>query len=388
MGKSLLETIENKVYWGILGAFLTIAFGFVGLYSYLNEPKPSILFEITNESNVLDLHKPLDNLTIYFEEEDIQKNNLNLRIITIQISNNGEVDILQSYYDQNIQWGFKINNGKIINNARIVNTNSDYLLKNISPTIKGDNVVELNKVILEKGKTFSTEVLVLHSKDNFPEVIPLGKIVGIDKISPIKTWKEEQTLSFIDTFFYGGLLVNIVRPVICFILIIVLLIVIALSADSLGDFKRNRKSKRRKKMINKLFNGDPENEQIKLLTETYVTHGLDGLKNIEKDLNKKKEILFTINSDKLMEEHDEKVNALKQKYGIKEPDEDDEFLITKETKRKIRYLNSWHSYHTKELIKKGVISINDQDEVVIDKEFNKNLSKLLKLFDDENTTEN
>ena len=73
MGKRLLETIENKAYWGIIGVLLTIAFGAIGLYTYFHVPKLSILFEITNESNVLDVHKPLEDLTIYFENENIQE---------------------------------------------------------------------------------------------------------------------------------------------------------------------------------------------------------------------------------------------------------------------------------------------------------------------------
>jgi hypothetical protein len=154
MDKTFLNRIKNKTHWGIVGVVLTIAFGISGLYSYFHTPKPNILYEIISESNVIDLHKPLDELTIYFKNENIKENNLNLRIYTIQISNNGELDILQSFYDQNINWGLKVNNGKILNDVRIVNTNSEYLKSNLSPQVFNDNSVIFKKVIFEKNNIF------------------------------------------------------------------------------------------------------------------------------------------------------------------------------------------------------------------------------------------
>ena len=47
-GKNFWEKIENKFYWGVFGALLTVAFGVIGLYSFFHAPKPGILFEIIN----------------------------------------------------------------------------------------------------------------------------------------------------------------------------------------------------------------------------------------------------------------------------------------------------------------------------------------------------
>jgi hypothetical protein len=126
----------------VIASIVTILSLFFGFYTYFHERKPNLLFEIISESNVLDLHKPLENLTIYLNNENINKKNLNLRILTLQVSNNGELDILQPQYDQNVKWGININNGKIINSVRILNSNSEYLKANISPTIVNDNFIE------------------------------------------------------------------------------------------------------------------------------------------------------------------------------------------------------------------------------------------------------
>lgn len=282
MSNKLLEQIEKKIYWGIVGFILTLAFGFIGLYTYYHEKKPNLLFEIINESNVLDVHKELDNLTIYFDNEDIRKKNLNLRIITVQISNNGEIDILQSHYDQKIEWGFKVSNGKIINDARIVNSNSDYLKNHLSPKIISGNTVNLEKVIFEKGKFFSIEVLVIHNKDTQPAINYIGKIVGIETVTPIKTWEKNLVPSFWEKFFYGGLLINVLRPIVTFIAFLAIGIFLGFILDATFNSRRQKKKKSREKRIYKLLGGEPKDDKINVMTKIYSEDGLEGLERIEK----------------------------------------------------------------------------------------------------------
>ena len=308
MGKNLLETIENKIYWGIIGALLTIAFGAIGLYTYFHVPKPSILFEIINESNVLDVHKPLENLTVYFKNENIQEKNLNLRIITVQISNNGEVDILQSYYDQKMDWGFKIDNGKIIKDARIISSNSDYLKNNLSPRVIDESVVQLQKVILEKSKHFSIEVLVLHKKENLPKISHIGKIVGIENIKPIKTWEQALELSFLEKFFFGGFLVNIMRSIITFVSLILLIIMIAYSYVKIGELKKSFGQKRRRKEVVELFGEEPKNKKIALVTNGYIKNGFKELEYLNNLLIDPENIILAIKRNHLKVEYDEEFN--------------------------------------------------------------------------------
>ena len=109
-----INNFYRKLHWGLLGIVISMIFGFFGLYSIFHENKPNISFKITNEANILDLHKPLEELSISFQGEDIQKKNLNLRILTIKIENDGKVNILQNFYDSEDIWGFQVKNGKII----------------------------------------------------------------------------------------------------------------------------------------------------------------------------------------------------------------------------------------------------------------------------------
>lgn len=371
----LLNIIEEKIHWGIVGTFLTIAFGAIGLYTFFHETKPSLLFEIINESNVLDVHKNLENLTIYFENENIQKSNLNLRIITIQISNNGEVDILQSYYDQKIQWGFKVNNGKIINDARIVNSNSDYLKNNIFPKVVGDNTVELGKIILERGKFFSIEVLVIHNKNTLPEIEYMGKIVGIEKITPIKTWEKRLEQKFWEKFFYGGFLINVTGPIIFLAVLIALLILIALTGEKWRTLKRRSKRKSREKEIHSLLGGEPQNDIIKTITGEYIATGhYSGIEKIDMILSNPDKLEMEIKKLNFVKDYYGKITELKKaadNEGILKSLLEDHVIIFPE-----RY--DWSVPNIQSLLEKGFIETSPQGQIKIDPEFRMKISNLLK----------
>ena len=389
MSKSLLEKIENKVYWGIVGALLSIAFGVIGLYTYFHEKNPSLLFEIVNESNVFDVHKSLENLTIYFNNENIQKKNLNLRIITVQISNNGEVDILQSHYDQKTEWGFKIKNGKIINNARIVNSNSDYLKNNISPRVIGEDTVKLEKVIFEKGKYFSIELLVLHNRNTPPEINYIGKIVGIESVIPIKTWEKNLEPTFWDEFFHGGFLINILRPIVIFFVLIALLILIVFLAEKFGERKRNSKRIWREKEIYGILGGKPDDKKIKLITDIYTEGGVEGLESVEKLISNNELLNLEIKKINFAKEYDEKIREIE-----KVDENDDELIGDNEMDHPIQFYNSvkyglWKTPHVKELLDENIVEFNQQSELLVDQKFKKTIQKLIKkLKKSENLKEN
>lgn len=147
MADRLAEDVQKKKYLPTLALLATVLFGLlgvaIGLYSLLHEKKPEISFEIISEANVFDVRKPLQDLTISFQNEDIQQKNLNLRILTVRIENKGEMDILQSHFDQNIAWGFQVTEGEIIDEVRLIDSNSEYLQSNLGPRIANRNSVEL-----------------------------------------------------------------------------------------------------------------------------------------------------------------------------------------------------------------------------------------------------
>lgn len=233
-----LRNIENNYPLNTIGLIISVFFGIIGIiigiFSMLQERPTDISFRIISEANVLDVRKPLQELSIFFQGKDIQKNNLNLRIITIQIENTGQQDILQTFYDSKDIWGFKVNNGKLVG-LRLINSNSQYLLRQLKP-IATSTVVKFDKVIFERGKYFTIEILILHEKNRLPEIIPLGKIAGIDKIVPIKVWATGKK-GALSQAFTGDFLIQLIRLLGYFIFFVMSVGLIAFLIIKRQDYK-------------------------------------------------------------------------------------------------------------------------------------------------------
>jgi len=195
---SNLYNLYKKNKLGFIGIIFTIIFGGLTLYYMFYTPQPEISYIILSDSNVVDLHKPLKDLKILFQDEDIQKNNMNLKIYSLKISNSGKKNILETHYASDEDWGIKITEGKIIE-SRLVESNSDYLKSKLNPKIVDDKTINFKKVIFDKNEYFTLEVLVLHPRDSDINLIPFGKISGISK---------NQTFNKLDTA-RGGVLQSI-----------------------------------------------------------------------------------------------------------------------------------------------------------------------------------
>ena len=101
--------------WLVILAIAGLGVGIPALvltYLALKQPEPGVLIETISDTNVLDLRRPLQDLSINFRGQDVQEQNLNLKIITINVLNNGEVDILINHYDYEDDWGIKFETGK------------------------------------------------------------------------------------------------------------------------------------------------------------------------------------------------------------------------------------------------------------------------------------
>ena len=147
---SLVKKITGK-HWTILALILAIGFF---IYPYIFKDSTNISIQIVNQSNVFDLNKPVDSLFIFFKGEDLRKSHQNLKIITLRIINDGDLDILQGQYDHNLDWGIEMSQGIIIEISKILSGEHKYLSQNINPVISNDRSVIFNKVVFEKNKYF------------------------------------------------------------------------------------------------------------------------------------------------------------------------------------------------------------------------------------------
>ena len=282
--KNYLSHVKLSLVLTVLGIIIAIFFGIYSIYSTYEENKSEISFEIINEVNVLDVHEDVNNLTILFQGEDIQKKNLNLRIITFRIENSGNIDILQSHYDINGIWGIQVKNGDIIR-TKLTDSNSDYLNINLKPEIYNKQTIKLSKTIFEKGKYFTIELLVFHNKDESPEIISIGKIAGIDKITPVKLNLENEN-TFITNLFYGTFFINIVRFVLFGVSLILLLIAFLLLIIKIDKLKDKRKRKKEfESIVEQQTITFLSPDKLDLLKDVYIEFGIPFMLGLISDLN-------------------------------------------------------------------------------------------------------
>jgi hypothetical protein len=290
---------KNKLgFIGIIGIIFTIiSVGFT-LYYRFYTPQPEISYTILSDSNVVDLHKPLKDLKILFRDEDIQKNNMNLKIYSLKISNSGKKNILETHYASDENWGIKITDGRIIE-SRLVESNSDYLKRNLNPKIVDDKTINFKKVIFDKNDYFTLEVLVLHPRDSDINLIPFGKISGV---SNNHTFKKLDTTR-------GGMFQNLLTDygVYIFTIFIFILATIILT-NKIGESKRYLKilntqidlisgvlstytsqSKESMFMLIDLFRNDKIKEVLKNNPELLKKFE-DCISTIELSINKRQEI--------------------------------------------------------------------------------------------------
>lgn len=245
---SLMSRVDKKLVLAVLSIIIACI---LGLYQILSEDKPNISLVVINSTNVLDVHEPIKDLKIEFQGADIKEGELNLRIITLKMVNDGEVDILQSHYDMNDTWGIKVNGGEIIE-VRQVESNSEYIKSNLNPRlVKDEGLIELEKIIFDRGKYFVLEILVLHEKQEMPTILPLGKVVGIEEIKVSEIASEGEEVNFFKEAFYGGAGIQFARTLAYFFVFIgliglALLISFGISGINKSRIKNSRRNEFRK----------------------------------------------------------------------------------------------------------------------------------------------
>ena len=251
MNKKSIKIHLTKINWTVVGVLLALFFGLFTVYSVyisLYYEHPNVTFDIVNDVNVLDVHKPLNELNIYFQGEDIQQKNLNLRVISIKIENTGTENILQNHYDENVIFGLQIDNGHVIE-TRLIDSNSQYLMSNLNiKTV--NNTIEFSKPIFEKNNYFIVEILVLHDKNEMPTLVPLGKIAGIEKMEVKHSYTESQ--SFFDVVFSGSSSVQLIRLFVYTIIFLIFSFFILLIGDRIDKRRIGRIKHKRSLLVGDL----------------------------------------------------------------------------------------------------------------------------------------
>ena len=195
-----------------------------------------------------------------------------------------------------------------------------------------------------------------------PEIIPLGKIAGIENIVPIKSWQEKERQSFLSKLLYGKFIVQIVRPIIYLILWVALIFVIIGVVAGIGSIKKKLKKVSRIKTVTKYFGKqaiEKEGEKKRIL-DIYVERGPDALKRLQKILADKDKLLQEVRRYSYLKGAQE---SIKEKPPVEVEAEYYEHLFLHEV--------------IQPLIEKSIITAKSDKEIQLNTEFSETLNKLL-----------
>jgi hypothetical protein len=289
-GEKHNSRLSIKTFFAIMG----IVLGFLSLiatvyYATSYEKKPSLKYDILSDANVLELREEIGKLSILYDSENISEKNLNLRMLTFRIDNDGKIDILEQFYASGEPWGFVVQNGKIIG-VNILDSNSSYLKLNLSPEVHLPDTVQFRKIIFEQDKYITLKVLVLHPKDEIPKLAPIGKIAGIEKIFVVDSEISSDKNNYWSKIYKGSFFVQIGRGLFYGIILIVisiigLLIYVQIRSKIENQNKKNAMKERRKivQAFKDIYPGDSILDDIILNLFTENKHDIHSLFVILKD---------------------------------------------------------------------------------------------------------
>ncbi|MHA7963536.1 hypothetical protein ACX93W_05265 [Paenibacillus sp. CAU 1782] len=350
-----LKKIENKFYWGIIGFVITLASTGFAFFTFYYDKVAQLTVKVVNETDVLDVFQPVNELLITFQGKDIQEENINLKIMNIRLENTGNIDILESYYDSNLEWGIMLEDASIIE-VRIIDSNSEYLRNGIGGYKTNDNFVSLNKVIFERAKFVQFELLIIHSNNETPKISTIGKIVGMDRINVVLNNEKDSDTPFFKVLFQGNIMVHLIRAVIYFFCFVLLVSVIALISSVFSNAKEKSKKKKVMGIIKHCFDNEVDEKILNIFNRLDVDVAGSILKIIERNSSSH---LNRIISDQKSDddENNEDITALTNVY-------------------RRSYIARMASKELKELMEHDFIQ-NDGDRLRVSEEFEKMLKKFI-----------
>jgi len=231
-----LRSLERKYPWSILGFVLTLLIYFSA--GYLKDNRARLYIDIETDTAVVDIKEEIPNLRILYNDVDIRKKKLSLRILKLKIINDSGTDILKTFYDPKAPVSLSIDSGRIVS-AELIEAGNEYLKKNFMLRKINNKELYFNDVIFDAESFVLIKLLVLHSDKSLPKIITGGHIAGITSI-PVRDYsKIKDRRSWTEKIFEG--IFSIVRAIIIITFgIIALALLIGLPMNFIGNRKKKR----------------------------------------------------------------------------------------------------------------------------------------------------
>ena len=186
--------------WSFIGVLLAVSF------FYWQEYRNPFIFkiEVVDELNLVEVREQIRDLKILYKNEDIIESKKEIKVIRVQIKNEGDT-ILQGYYDQLEPFGLRFINSKVLT-SEVITSNSEDLKKKLiddskrETSDKYDDVV-FSKVIFDENDSVTLKITILLDAGEDLTIVPLGKIANVDSL---KVDVKENNEKPVELYIVGG----------------------------------------------------------------------------------------------------------------------------------------------------------------------------------------
>lgn len=181
-------------------------------------------------------------LKIMYDKDLIDNESNSLKMLTFTVQNLGNENIEINDYDPKTPLGFIVENGHVVDYPTIISASNSYLLENVSISELNSGYV-FPEIIIENNEEFTVKMLILTSKNQIPNIIPTGKIAGVEEIKLITSIDEEKS-GLLNQIFAGNIYVHIIRLVaytfIALIVFMFILGIIIITIESIEKYNKNK----------------------------------------------------------------------------------------------------------------------------------------------------
>jgi hypothetical protein len=173
-----LHNLDKKYPWSFLGYLIgMIALVYTFYVANKDIDRPIVGFEVLSSNEIIQFLDNRDSLKILYKDKNIVTNDTTVYLISLKLSNSGEVPVKITDYDSNCPLGVGFDDYFIINKPIIVECSNDYLRGNVKITSDSSSLI-IEPIILEEDDYISFNILLYGNREGTIGIETYGKIVG------------------------------------------------------------------------------------------------------------------------------------------------------------------------------------------------------------------
>ena len=215
-----LQKIEKKYVASLIGLVISIISILIGIYIGVYYTRsPNLKFSKISQSPIIDYDTEEENLKVFYKEINLKELDKTLSVLTLRIQNNGNEDLQENAFFNNIPLSYSFENAELVEIPNITTTQNEYIREIVRFNFDSLKNIIFEPFHLDKGDYFVLKNILIHDINQIPELKVKGKIRGIGEIKvETLTLESDKNKGIIERVFPGTIQDNFMRAITYFFL--------------------------------------------------------------------------------------------------------------------------------------------------------------------------